>query len=87
MKSLKSKPLSSVKSRSREGAWIEICPEVAEKILAEVAPVRERGLKSAIYLRSDVKQRCRSREGAWIEIGNGHESKQQLRVAPVRERG
>ena len=54
-------------SRSREGAWIEISIIYIYIVPAVVAPVRERGLKSA-----DVMERCkevgRSREGAWIEI-------------------
>ena len=33
--------------RSREGAWIEILPSALRKELDNVAPARERGLKSA----------------------------------------
>ena len=36
------------KSRSREGAWIEIYHSYATSIKYAVAPVRERGLKSII---------------------------------------
>ena len=34
------------KSRSREGAWIEIPPALPMSLLKSVAPARERGLKS-----------------------------------------
>ena len=33
------------KSRSREGAWIEIAPGTATPLRRSVAPARERGLK------------------------------------------
>ena len=40
--------LTSFLSRSREGAWIEIAPSISDNgVGAGVAPVRERGLKSA----------------------------------------
>ena len=58
----------SRKSRSREGAWIEIETPLEGKIELIVAPARERGLK---FLGSLWRWRllsCRSREGAWIEI-------------------
>ena len=53
--------------RSREGAWIEMGAVGIAELYAQVAPVRERGLK---YLtsKSYSASECRSREGAWIEI-------------------
>ena len=54
--------------------------------LAEVAPVRERGLKySDDYDTLDIPSR--SRKGAWIEIPAYCLYKSCNRVAPVRERG
>ena len=53
--------------RSREGAWIEIFAHLGEQAIQNVAPARERGLKSCgqcLGCRLD----SRSREGAWIEI-------------------
>ena len=37
--------MSKQPRRSREGAWIEILPELLAKFKLDVAPVRERGLK------------------------------------------
>ena len=55
--------------------------------MAKVAPVRERGLKSADHsLHRDHLQR-RSREGAWIEIALRCWKNFGRMVAPVRERG
>ena len=53
--------------RSRKGAWIEIAALAYKQIETEVAPARERGLKSCNKCCSDFA-RSRSREGAWIEI-------------------
>ena len=53
--------------RSREGAWIEMAALLKLQLKAQVAPVRERGLK--YYCRKNHKKDWRrSREGAWIEI-------------------
>ena len=53
--------------RSRKGAWIEITKSFSEFGYVIVAPVRERGLKSADHsLHRDHLRR--SRKGAWIEI-------------------
>ena len=41
--------LLSLVSRSREGAWIEIAVDMPNFDAEEVAPVRERGLKSAFW--------------------------------------
>ena len=55
-------------SRSREGAWIEILFMSSLLNFQGVAPVRERGLKSAAVPVEKLSEYCRSREGAWIEI-------------------
>ena len=56
------------RSRSREGAWIEIYDVLAQPVKGiDVAPVRERGLKLELFPTAN-RNRCRSREGAWIEI-------------------
>ena len=52
----------------------------------QVAPVRERGLKSGRYLKGITAQ-SRSREGAWIEIAMRTRDVIFIAVAPVRERG
>ena len=39
------KLMSQSKSRSREGAWIEILRDMTKAQIEQVAPVRERGLK------------------------------------------
>ena len=54
--------------RSREGAWIEISIIIKGLMLRQVAPARERGLKSVILDARAQKAYSRSREGAWIEI-------------------
>ena len=57
------------KSRSREGAWIEMI--IARYLIfssINVAPVRERGLKLHIDKIVLHSKRSRSREGAWIEM-------------------
>ena len=54
-------------SRSREGAWIEITLAGHWSAKQNVAPARERGLKSGDTFTMDCTL-CRSREGAWIEI-------------------
>ena len=54
--------------RSREGAWIEIALSANYNLGEGVAPVRERGLKSPLYINAGVFFSGRSREGAWIEI-------------------
>ena len=75
--------------RSRKGAWIEIQREFAAALGLSVAPVRERGLKSAKRL-SGRHCTCRSRKGAWIEIcpqRSKVDINVSLWVAPVRERG
>ena len=74
------------KSRSREGAWIEITGDFALSILLPVAPARERGLKSRGNLRG-TGICCRSREGAWIEIRIPIIEFDNQHVAPARERG
>ena len=53
--------------RSREGAWIEIMPFMEMVTPKQVAPVRERGLKSFGF-HFLHRLRRRSSEGAWIEI-------------------
>ena len=72
--------------RSREGAWIEIGTAGAGLISNNVAPARERGLKSYVntFLRFFFG---RSREGAWIEIIIMMRNARLLQVAPARERG
>ena len=40
---------ATVASRSRKGAWIEILKDITQAQVAQVAPVRERGLKSRLY--------------------------------------
>ena len=59
---------AGLKSRSREGAWIEIAYYVRECVYCLVAPVRERGLKYFFTLPPLSSARRRSREGAWIEM-------------------
>ena len=54
--------------RSREGAWIEIGKPNPQAFRMAVAPVRERGLKSAFYRHQNRGRGRRSREGAWIEM-------------------
>ena len=56
-----------MRSRSREGAWIEIVVAFFATVGDNVAPVRERGLKCCNRIRV-VQKNSRSREGAWIEI-------------------
>ena len=53
--------------RSREGAWIEIAGALTTTYRTNVAPARERGLKSWLVTLK-ILGGCRSREGAWIEI-------------------
>ena len=89
MKSLrlpKNRPI--LLSRSREGAWIEIRSDgTITQAGITVAPVRERGLKSAGEQQSAIIP-GRSREGAWIEIAILPDDQMPLYyVAPVRERG
>ena len=60
--------LTLPKSRSRKGAWIEIKPSSSKVMLLNVAPVRERGLKSTVVQGYAVACVSRSRKGAWIEI-------------------
>ena len=55
------------RSRSREGAWIEIASANIAIGHCPVAPVRERGLKYLCSIQQPHQKR-RSREGAWIEI-------------------
>ena len=55
------------KSRSREGAWIEINLQARCFCLVMVAPARERGLK-LLHREHTLCHYSRSREGAWIEI-------------------
>ena len=55
--------------------------------MGEVAPVRERGLKSGINTYIKEHGCSRSREGAWIEISMILAKRRALPVAPVRERG
>ena len=52
----------------------------------QVAPARERGLKSA-KIDNDLKAVGRSREGAWIEMVKLLLKPLPLPVAPARERG
>ena len=54
--------------RSREGAWIEMRLQCRSLRAADVAPVRERGLKYRSLYHSSNIHRGRSREGAWIEM-------------------
>ena len=54
--------------RSREGAWIEMLSTACSPKNANVAPVRERGLKYIINMPLRASEIGRSREGAWIEI-------------------
>ena len=54
---------------------------------SEVAPVRERGLKSASVAAAMALPASRSREGAWIEMVYIGATDTLLLVAPVRERG
>ena len=56
------------RSRSREGAWIEIAPITLRADNVPVAPARERGLKLPRLMKNLSWAQCRSREGAWIEI-------------------
>ena len=75
-----------IKSRSREGAWIEIKLLGMRCITQTVAPARERGLKLiAIAGRQGLPRR--SREGAWIEIPTRNNNSGFGLVAPARERG
>ena len=78
--------LKITKGRSREGAWIEMLLAFAALMSASVAPARERGLKSAAWLRTSTLRR-RSREGAWIEIAIKVRVYFAAVVAPARERG
>ena len=55
-------------SRSRKGAWIEIHLETLLLVSREVAPVRERGLKSCGTGFFCIHAGGRSRKGAWIEM-------------------
>ena len=59
--------LTAVLRRSRKGAWIEIDFASGRSYEAEVAPVRERGLKCQ-NLERLRELYSRSRKGAWIEI-------------------
>ena len=56
-----------LRSRSREGAWIEMLLVTPLILYLRVAPVRERGLKCAEF-NNDPRMLRRSREGAWIEM-------------------
>ena len=59
----------SIAGRSREGAWIEIASLKAISLaMQDVAPVRERGLKSCGQCLGCRLDKGRSREGAWIEM-------------------
>ena len=72
--------------RSREGAWIEIDGVTRIAYEINVAPARERGLKSRCALLA-VQVLGRSREGAWIEIALSTFVIRARLVAPARERG
>ena len=52
----------------------------------QVAPVRERGLKCLLNVKTYLSA-GRSREGAWIEIASRSAFRAAAAVAPVRERG
>ena len=45
LKLMKVKQMTIKHCRSREGAWIEICPSSSPSSASSVAPARERGLK------------------------------------------
>ena len=87
MKSLDHDFCLNFKSRSREGAWIEIHFVVYYIQGKLVAPVRERGLKLCIRIERVIRSAGRSREGAWIEIKIEEQKIKNDSVAPVRERG
>ena len=58
---------TSITSRSRKGAWIEMALASAASLTILVAPARERGLKCEARSACAAARR-RSRKGAWIEI-------------------
>ena len=68
MKSCRGQIDKSKCSRSRKGAWIEIGVFPRGLLLQDVAPVRERGLKSGENAKNDTRGAGRSRKGAWIEM-------------------
>ena len=74
-------------SRSREGAWIEICQQERNCYQRKVAPVRERGLKYYIaklsnHYRKVAPVRERGLKSLYI-----YAVPSAVPVAPVRERG
>ena len=73
--------------RSREGAWIEIPGILKGPTLKSVAPVRERGLKSAVnyvFLKDNTVAPVRERG---LKCRFFRRNRRYSLVAPVRERG
>ena len=73
--------------RSRKGAWIENDGKIIYPSRRKVAPVRERGLKTAGQSLPTLNDDSRSRKGAWIEKLKLWKGRTLRLVAPVRERG
>ena len=76
-----------LKSRSREGAWIEIDIAAANNPGGDSRSREGAWIEIASMLARAICTARRSREGAWIEIMDKGIAKINADVAPVRERG
>ena len=74
-------------SRSREGAWIEMCLRRQLSVLADSRSREGAWIEIALRFWRDFGLMGRSREGAWIEMRFLVNSQASAAVAPARERG